>query len=351
MAFDFTSMGGRGGGAPAALGPSGGGGYGGIGGPLPFSGGGGDYASAYGAALNFNKANYEQILNGFKQTAAAQNAQQGIIQGGYNNLTQDVLGGIQGIDASQRQAINNQYAQAQGAASQQLINRGLGNSTVQQSVDRGLMANRDQANLTLTNATQGLNAQYKSQLGSQALGYANQANMQNSQLAQNQLQWMNSINAGYPDAGAYAMLAQQKGFANKLGGVPPSFGGGSGAGGQGPGAPNMRPISGATAPGYYGSGGYGGGNNSNPSGYAYGYAAPQDLYPSAPQSGGYFGMSNDFYTGGNDWGAAASGASQAAGYGLTPQAVQEDWISQQDAQMAGQASGGVDPGEFWYGGE
>src|SRR5262252_1345581 len=101
--------------------------FGPIGGPLPFSGGGKDYASAYNAALNFNRANYGQILAGYNQTAATQQAQQQAIASGYNTLQGQVMGSIAGIDQSQRQAIADTYAQNIGAASQQLINRGLGN--------------------------------------------------------------------------------------------------------------------------------------------------------------------------------------------------------------------------------
>ncbi len=261
MAFDPFSMGGRGGAAPAPIGPQGGG-YGAIGGALPFSGGGGTYQGAYDAALNFNKANYNQILSGYQQTAASQQQAQQGIQAGYNNLTTSVLGKIQGIDASQRQALQDQYAQQRGETSQQLINRGLGNSTVQQSVDRGLLYNLDKGNIALTNATQGLNAQYQSQLGSQALGYASQAQQQNTALAQNQLAWMNSVNAGYPDASAYMKLAQMKGMSG--GGAGGFQGGVPGGGGT--------PIQGTGGGGYANNAAWGGS-----SGWG-GYSAPRTSY-------------------------------------------------------------------------
>lgn len=317
MAFDPFAGGGRGGGAPAPS-AGGGGSYGAIGGPLPFSGGGSDYASAYNAALNFNKANYNQILSGYQGTASALQAGQGPIQQGYNNLTANVLGGIQGIDASQRQAINNQYAKDRGAASQTLINRGLGNSTVQQSIDRGLMSNRDQSNLALTNATQGLNAQYLSQLGSQSLNYANQANMQNANQANQQLAWMNSVNAGYPDASAYMKMAQMKGGSGAGGGV--GQGSVTSSGGSIPGLGGQ--MSYANNAGWGGGGGYGAAYGAAGSGrYNYGNS------PSQLDMGGSYPLdpANDFWS---------TPQGQNAGGG-TMGVADNSWIDEQDAQMQG----------------
>src|SRR6185436_14194491 len=192
-----------------------------IGGNLPFSGGGKDYASAYNAALQMNSTNYNNILAGFQQTAAQnQQVQQGI-QAGYNRLEGDVLGGIQGIDLAQRQAISDQYARDRGKASQQLINRGLGNSTVQSAIDRGLIYDREKANVALTGQTQGINAQYRSQLGLAGLDYASRAAAANTAQANQQLQWMNSVNAAYPNASMYAQMAQMKGASGGGGGVGP----------------------------------------------------------------------------------------------------------------------------------
>lgn len=272
-----------------------------IAGNLPFSGGGKDYASAYQSALQMNSTNYNNILSGFQQTAAQNQAAQQGVQAGYGQLSNDVLGGIQNMDASQRQAINDQYAQQRGRTSQQLINRGLGNSTVQQSVDRGLVLDREKANVALTGQTQGINAQYRSQLGLAGLDYAGRAASQNTAQANQQLQWMNSVNAAYPNASAYAQMAMAKGQSGGGGGVGPgstTFGGpvkspvGSGGGGM----PNNGSL--------YGGNQFGYGARQNPTfGTAQPYASTNlgGYYnPSQYQSGGFWDMNSGWSGGGGD---------------------------------------------------
>lgn len=190
-----------------------------INGPLSFQGGGGDYKSAYAAALSMNQQNYGNIMAGYQNTMRDQGNAQGRILVGHQNLESNVLGSIAGIDRSQRQDIADLYEKNIGDASQQLIDRGLGNSTVQSRVGRGLLYDKGKLDIGLTNSTQGLNAKYMSDLGQARLGYENQAAQQNTNWAGQQLQFMNSVNAGYPDPRTYAMLAQMKGQSAGGGGV------------------------------------------------------------------------------------------------------------------------------------
>lgn len=185
-----------------------------IGGGLSFGGAPGqDYNSAYAAALSLNSQNYSNILQGYSNLAQAQYQAQQPIQQGYNQLTQDVLSGIQDVGKSQNQDILDQYAQQSGQASQSMISRGLSNTTARDAVQRGLMLDKTKAQNNLQNQIAQLRAGYQSNLGSQALGYANTANMQNTALGQSQLGWMNSVNAGYPNAADYMRLAQMRGAA------------------------------------------------------------------------------------------------------------------------------------------
>lgn len=198
-----------------------GGQYGGIQGQLPFGqanvGGmfsgdlAGSYQSAYNTALGQNQANYNNILSGYQQTLQQQQTGQAAISKGYNQLYNQVLGGIQGIGQSQAQAIADQYAQASGQSQQDLINRGLGNSTVLSSVQRGNQLDKSKADVALANQIAQLTAGYQSQLGGAGLNYANQANMQNAAQQNQQLNWMNSIQAQYPNAQGYSQLYQQQG--------------------------------------------------------------------------------------------------------------------------------------------
>jgi hypothetical protein len=166
-----------------------------------------NYASAYNDALRANQQNYQNILQGYQQVLQQQQASQQPIMQGYQQLQSQVLGDIQGIGASQQQAIADVYAQQQGQASQGLISRGLGNTTVQNAVSRGLTLDQQKANVALSNQLAQLTAGYRSQLGGAALNYQNQANMQNTALASQQLGMMAGLQIPFPSAGAYSALA------------------------------------------------------------------------------------------------------------------------------------------------
>ncbi len=330
--------GGGGGAVAAPMGGGGGGAYGPIGGPLPFSGGGTDYASAYNAALQFNSANYGQILQGYNATRAAQQQGQQAITQGYNTLQGNVLGGIQGMDAAQRQAIKDQYVAGRGQASQELVNRGLGNSTIQSGVDRGFLYDKAKADIALTNSTQGVNAQYQSQLGLAGLGYQNQALMQNTGLAKDQLDWLNSINAAYPDASRYAEMARLKGASG--GGMAPGAQTGGYSGGK-------DPSKGASTPSYNGSG-YGGGGaygavysgRTPPSGYSPGQTIEpaKGYYPYDP--------ADPYWS--TQEGQAGGGGTMGVGYNewMAPTEDQAGGVVQMTPGGDGTPSGGSE----YYGG-
>lgn len=205
-----------------------------IAGQLPFAGGGVNqfmglggsaqqsmanlgtgYANAYSSALANNQTNYNNILSGYQQTLGHNVAARDAIGSGYTDLTNSVLGGIADIGQSRQNDINAQYAQQSGQQAQQLINRGLGNSTVQQSVQRGLQYDQARSSTDLANQIAQTTAGYRSQLGQATLGFSERAVNANSGDAQNQIGWMNSVNAPYPDAGQYANLASQFGAANQ----------------------------------------------------------------------------------------------------------------------------------------
>ena len=205
-----------------------------IGGNLPWGGGGANqfmglggsasqslaalgtgYANAYRDALAMNQANYGNILAGYQQTLGANADARNAIGSGYDQLLNDVLGGIGSLGQSRQRDINAQYTQQSGQQAQQLINRGLGNTTVQQSVQRGLQFDQARASNDLAEQIANQTASFRSSLGQAGLGYRERAVAANSADAMRQLDWMNSVNAQYPDAGQYAMLAQQFGAAQQ----------------------------------------------------------------------------------------------------------------------------------------
>ncbi len=144
------------------------------------------------------------------------------------------------------------------------------------------MYDKAKADVDLTNRTQALNAQYNSQLGLAGLGYQGQALQERTGFANQTLQFLNSINAPYPDIGSYAALATARGRSGAGGGV------GSGAttfGGAVQG-PKTNPSFGNTGGGGFAMGG-GFGSGTNP--YRSSYGAPingDPIYPS--RDSGYY---------------------------------------------------------------
>lgn len=227
-----------------------GGGFAGYsaGGALPFGGGGGvygaasgdpgaiaaDYTKSYNSALAMNQANYNNILAGYQKSLASQTSAQQAIQAGYSNLYNDVLGRISSEGESRRQGIDRASAQTLAKSSQQLIDRGLGNSTIQTSVNRGVEADRNFQQLNLSDQLARQSADYMSRLGLAGLGSEQRG--QDAMLGQfnRQLDFMNSVTAKYPDAGMYGQLAMQAGQAKAAERGAYQTGGGSFAGNPGP---------------------------------------------------------------------------------------------------------------------
>lgn len=359
------------------------------------------YANSYNSALALNAANYQNILGGYQQTmgqqTTAQDAigrgytdlynqlqqqQQGVvggyganlaelqgnqnaIMGGYGQLSSDVLGTIAGIGQEQAQQIRSNYAQSTGSALQGLTSRGLGNTTVANSIQRGIDFDRARAENALAEQMAGLRAGYQSQLGLAGLGYQanaalqaanqrniglgyqadaasqlaaqrgrelgflNDANMQNTNLAQNQLRFMEGVSAPYPDMAAFQSIVQQSAAAQQQAadrqalqdaqraqlGAAAQAGQGGGGGfarapsGMGPltGGPTMGPIGGGTlvgtSPGYQASYATGG---IGASGLNMGYGAPT-MAPQSPvtPTPGYY-MSSGGSSPGVNWNAPAN---------------------------------------------
>lgn len=186
-----------------------------TGGPGDLAALGANYGRQQAGSTDVSKQQYQNVMGGYQSLLDNHAQQSQAIAGNYGQLSADVLGGIKGIDASQRQAIQDAYVQQQGAASQNLQSRGLANSTVVDSTNRGLMFDKQKADVALSNATAGLTAGYQSQLGLAGLGYQGQALQQQTQLGQGQVNAMERVNVGYPNAGAYQQVAQQIGAAQQ----------------------------------------------------------------------------------------------------------------------------------------
>ncbi len=138
--------------------------------------------TGYRNAIDSHTALHDQMLQGYSDVLSRVGSQADRVQAGYQGLSGDVLGRIQGIDSGRRQEIADTYARQQGSAATDLTNRGLGNTTVKSAVDRGLQYDQQKALNSLSNQTAGMQAGYMSQLGSAGLGAQSQAQGQMASL-------------------------------------------------------------------------------------------------------------------------------------------------------------------------
>lgn len=241
-----------------------------IGGALPFNGNSvsgfasgnpgeiaANYQQAYNNALGMNSANYANILKGYQSALAQQTTAQQAIQSGYSNLYNDVLAKVSGIGQARANEINDAAARNLAAGSQQLIDRGLGNTTIQSSVARGVEGDRTRRQIENDESVASLMGNYMSSLGLAGLRSTEQGVNNLTGLNLRQLDFMNSVTAKYPDAGLYAGLAQQAGRNQG--------GGGYGGGAFGGAGPKVGYVPGGWTPpsgGYYGATPTGGGGGS-----------------------------------------------------------------------------------------
>lgn len=93
------------------------------------------------------------------------------ISGGYDRLTQNVMASISGLDAAERRRQQDAYLRDFAGADQSATSRGLGNTTIRDSLQRGVTEDFRRAETELTAATQRNNANYLSQLGLAGLGF------------------------------------------------------------------------------------------------------------------------------------------------------------------------------------
>lgn len=98
--------------------------------------------SAYGLKVKENEQLYNQYLGAYK----------------------DVLSGVQSVGNAQRQAITDFYAKKQGDATQSLISRGLGNTTITDSISRGLGLDEAKAQTGAAESVARMRADYGSQM-------------------------------------------------------------------------------------------------------------------------------------------------------------------------------------------
>lgn len=265
-----------------------------------------NYQSEYAKSLGMNQANYQNILAGYQNLISQQNT-------GYQNLYNTVLGQLAGAETSRNTEIQDAAKAELGKETQSLINRGLGNTTVQQAVASGVDANKQRRLTEVANQFAQMRAGYQYQIGSAQLGNL-------AGLSRAQLDMMERVNAGYPDAGMYGQLAGMFGQAAGIGaGADRNRGGGTSYGtygGMGLGGPRLgyttAPSAGVPQASYTPAVSTGGGYN---------WMAGAGVQSPYPESGSFYGQNTYSDYGGlagaytPDYGGLATAASGAADYG------------------------------------
>lgn len=203
-----------------------------IGGSIPFSNAGGamfsglggnnpedalaaHYSQAYTSAAQMNQRQYQNILRGYQQVLGGLQGAANRIGRGYGRLTNNVFADIEGVGDAQRQEIADMYEARRGQETQNLLGLGLGSSTVRTSMERGLTLDEAKAGNQLAEALAKMRAGYRTQIGLGGLGAKERMAQAVAAQGGSQLEWMNSIDMPYPDAGAYGQLAAMIGQAKE----------------------------------------------------------------------------------------------------------------------------------------
>lgn len=227
----------------------------------------GSYNSAYGAAAATNNNLYQQAMAGYAQMIAQANAAQQANNRGWVGLQRQVVRGLRGSNRANIQDIADKYTALSGQFSQQMIDRGLGNTTVQQSMQRGVTADWMKERTRSQGEYAQRIADAQTRIGSSRLDAQQRGIGMMSGIQGDQMRYLAAIQAPYPDPGMYAAMASQM------------SGGGGGAYGMGMAGPSpgVGPI-GGYAPRYGGGAPLdfqGGGTYSEGfGGWATGYGGP-----------------------------------------------------------------------------
>lgn len=276
------------------------------------------YTSAYNAARDLNQQMYSNQLAGHAERLSNYQAANASLMSGYRGLQRQVMRRLAGTNRANLQDIADSYTALSGQQSQQLIDRGLGNTTVQSAVLRGLAADHaKEATRSRGNFAQ-LMASQIGQIGSARLAAQERGMNFMSGLQADRLGMMERVSAPYPDPGMYAQLAMAGGSKSPWGGgvfgsaagIPgmpgPALGTGRGAGGgyydmggDYAGGYDAMPSSGVNLySGYSGLGGYSGTGYAvaEPAGVVSGYGRGDpynggpltESYATSPQYGGNY---------------------------------------------------------------
>lgn len=265
------------------------------------------YQNSYNAALGMNQALHQNVQSNYQ---TLRNDASQIYDNIYKNLDArygDVLGRLAGTNTSNIRDIEANARAAAAAGNQSLVSRGLGNSTIVNSMNRGINSDRQRETTRSREAFAQLEANAADRIWGDRTNaqQSKAAMMANLGIAQNSA--LERVSAPYPDAGMYASLAQMYGAKAEADRNRKQLGGGMVQGGGGASAGysySPSPWGSRNPAGSYG-GGWGGDSwTGNYQGMNYGggggFYQPQASRYSSPayqqDTGGYSDLGTDYYT-------------------------------------------------------
>lgn len=127
------------------------------------------YNQRYADSLALNASLYDNYLQGYSDVLDFTASGTDRVAAGYAGLGQGVQGMLQGAEASERQRIADNAARQTADARQQLINAGLGDTTIGVNVNRGIESDRLRAETALANQFAQTRAGYAADIGSRGL--------------------------------------------------------------------------------------------------------------------------------------------------------------------------------------
>lgn len=170
-----------------------------------------NYNAMHNAALEGQTRQREGIQTGYANLRSEADQIYNNIFTNMNARYGDVLGRIAGTNTSNINDIGRNAQAQSGAASQQMVSRGLGNTTVQQNMQRAIEADRARETTRSNEAFANLEAGYADRIwGDRTQAQQAKAAMM-AGLGTQQLGAMERVNIAYPDANAYMGLAQMYG--------------------------------------------------------------------------------------------------------------------------------------------
>ncbi len=158
--------------------------------------------------------NYNAIVAGYQNQLNQFTGRANNVYGGYDALRGNVMGLLQNADESQRIQLANQYQQQLGQSQQSLMNRGLGNSSILDSMQNGINMGYNQAQIGEANAFAQTRANMLSGLGQAQLGYQANAMNQTAGLQAGQLAFQGGA-YGQQQGYNFQQAMQQQQFQNQ----------------------------------------------------------------------------------------------------------------------------------------